>query len=201
MFKNVIFDFGNVLVEFSERHITAPYVSKENAEEFNAAFFDRLYWDKLDAGTISDKEVISACKERLPIRLHGYISDIYYNWIYNIPEIEGMKALVSDIKKDFGVRVFLLSNISEYFASHTDKIPCLAEFEKCIFSAVCKYTKPNREIFAYLCSECSILPHETIFIDDNEKNIKGAEAYGIRGYLFDKDVNKLRSELYSILSN
>jgi HAD superfamily hydrolase (TIGR01509 family) len=158
-----------------------------------------LYWDRLDAGTISDEEVINACYTRLPDRLHRFVPEIYYNWIYNIPEIEGMGALVDYIKKAYGVKVFLLSNISTYFASHAEEIPVLSKFDKCIFSAVCGSVKPSREIFAHLCSACEIAADETLFVDDNEKNIRGAEDFGICGYLFDGNAERLRRHLDTIL--
>ena len=66
---------------------------------------------------------------------------------------------------------------------------------KCIYSAVCGYTKPNADMFAYACHTCEILPEETVFIDDSEKNIRGAEAFGIKGYLFDGDAAKLQAFL------
>jgi len=201
MIKNVVFDFGQVMVHFDPAYMVSLYVTdKEDARLLEAVVFDRLYWDKLDAGAISDREVIEKSKARLPEYLHRYVDDIYYSWIYNIPEIEGMRELVRYVKRSYGAHVFLLSNISEYFVDHADEIPVLEEFEKCIFSAACKKVKPSRDIFEHLCRECGIAPDETLFVDDNEKNIKGAEAFGIKGYLFDGDCEKLKRHLDTLLS-
>ena len=200
MIKNVVFDFGQVMVHFEPKYMVERYVKDEkDSELLQEVIFDRLYWDRLDEGDISDEEVMEGCRDRLPARLHDVAERIYYNWIYNIPEIDGMRQLVSDIKRDFGVRVFLLSNICTYFAAHTDEIPVLAEFEKCILSAVVRKTKPHPEIFEHLCAECDIKKEETIFVDDNKQNIKGSEDFGIKGYLFDGDPQKLRKYLYEIL--
>ena len=200
MIKNVVFDFGQVMVRFEPSYMVGRYVKdKADASLLGEVIFDRLYWDRLDAGTISDEEVINACYTRLPDRLHRYVPEIYYNWIYNIPEIEGMGALVDYIKKEYGVKVFLLSNISTYFASHAEEISVLSKFDKCIFSAVCGSVKPSREIFAHLCSFCGISADETVFVDDNEKNIRGAEDFGICGYLFDGNAERLRRHLDVIL--
>ena len=200
MIKNVVFDFGQVMVRFEPSYMVGRYVKdKADASLLEEVIFDRLYWDRLDAGTISDEEVINACYTRLPDRLHRYVPEIYYNWIYNIPEIEGMGALVDYIKKEYGVKVFLLSNISTYFASHAEEISVLSKFDKCIFSAVCGSVKPSREIFAHLCSACGISADETVFVDDNEKNIRGAEDFGICGYLFDGNAERLRRHLDVIL--
>ena len=72
-------------------------------------------------------------------------------------------------------------------------------FEKCIFSAVYGVVKPQREIYQILCDECGILPEETLFIDDSPKNIEGAQAFGIQGYVFDGDVEKLKAYLKEML--
>ena len=202
MIKNVVFDFGMLLVSFQPDYMVRRYINEpeEDVELLREVIFDRLYWDRLDEGTITDEQVMAGVKERIPQRLWDVAERIYYNWIYNIPEIEGMRELVRYIKEKYGVRLFLLSNISEYFAEHSGEIDILGLLDKCIFSAVCGRVKPNREIFEYLCSSCGIEAEETVFVDDNEKNICGAEAYGICGYLFDGDVERLRSYLDGILS-
>lgn len=200
MIKNVVFDFGKVMVHFEPSYMVGKYVSDpSDAKLLEEVLFDRLYWDRADAGTITDEEVVAACKARLPARLHEVSERIYWNWIYNLPEIDGMRELVQSIKSKYGVRVFLLSNISMYFAEHAHEIPCLAEFETCIFSAVCGYVKPSKEIFEYLCKTCEIEPHQTLFVDDSEKNIRGSEAYGIQGYLFDGDAKRLSTYLDTLL--
>lgn len=195
MIKNVIFDFGQVMVRFDPDYMVAQYVSDPaDRAQIAEVLFDRLYWDALDRGTITDEEVISASCARLPERLRGFVKPIYDNWIYNIPEIEGMRELVREIRKH-GARVFLLSNISTYFAAHANEIPTLSEFEACVFSAVCGRVKPHADIFQYLCEQNGLIPEECLFVDDNASNIAGAEAFGIRGYLFDGNVARLRNTL------
>ena len=201
MIKNFVFDFGKVMVKFDPDYMVGRYVSdKSDAKLLEEVVFDRLYWDRLDAGTISDAEVIDECKKRVPERLWQAVKEIYYNWIYNIPEIDGMSELAAEIKHEYGAPLFLLSNISTYFASHKDEIPCLKHFDKCIFSAVCGHVKPNSDMFEYLCRECGIKPEETLFVDDSPKNIAGAEAFGIKGYLFDGDAMKLKKFIKNLMS-
>ncbi len=201
MIKNIVFDLGNVLIRFDEENMVGKYVSdKEDATLLRTVILDRLYWDKLDAGTLSDEEAVEAFKTRLPERLWAVSKEIYYNWIYNIPPIEGMEELVQDLKRENRARLFLLSNISTYFAENEGVLPVLSLLEKRIYSAVCGMVKPNREIFEYLCRECNILPEETLFIDDNTANIAGAQAVGITGYLFDGDAKKLRAYIQDILN-
>lgn len=198
--KNVVFDFGQVLVYFQPSYMVGAYVSDEADKALiEEVVFDRLYWDRLDSGDISDDEVVSAIKTRLPERLWDVSEKIYYNWIYNIPEIEGMSELIDRIKNRYNVKVYLLSNISNYFASHSEEIPILKKLDGCVFSAPIGIVKPNREIFEHLCKAYKLSPEETLFIDDRADNIEGALRCGLKGYVFDGDVNRLRDYLDSIL--
>ena len=193
MIKNVVFDFGQVMIRFDPLYMTGKYIEDEGDVELVAGVvFDRLYWNPLDSGDITDEEVVRLSKERLPARLHPAVEKIYYNWIYNIPEISGMRELVLYIKEKYGIPVYLLSNISEYFSKSSDKIPALSLFDGCIFSADYKLTKPSREIFELLCNKFNLVPEETLFIDDSEINTQGAEAVGINTYLFDQNPEKLK---------
>lgn len=198
--KNVVFDFGQVLVYFQPSYMVGAYVSDEEDKALiEEVVFDRLYWDRLDSGDISDEEVVSAIKTRLPERLWDVSEKIYYSWIYNIPEIEGMSELIDRIKNRYNVKVYLLSNISNYFASHSEEIPILKKLDGCVFSAPIGIVKPNREIFEHLCKAYKLSPEETLFIDDRADNIEGALRCGLKGYIFDGDVNRLRDYLDSIL--
>jgi putative hydrolase of the HAD superfamily len=200
MIKNVVFDFGQTLVHFDPAYIVGQKVSDPaDAQLLRSVVFDGYYFSRLDAGSISTAEVLAHQKTRLPERLWAISEEIYYSWIYTMPEIEGMRELILDIKQRFHAPVFLLSNISQYFVDHADEIPMLKLMDRCVFSCVCKMVKPGVEIFAHLCRECNIRPEESVFIDDIPANIEGAVKAGLHGYLFDGNVQKLRAYLESVL--
>ena len=200
MIKNIVLDFGQVLVHFEPKYMVGVYVKdKADAELLEKVVFDRLYWDRLDAGTITNEETIEKINKRIPERLWDVASKIYYNWIYNIPEMEGMRELIKFLKENYDLKFYLLSNISNYFASHSDEIPILKELDKCVFSAPIGIVKPSKAIFEHLCSYCNIKPEESIFIDDNLANIEGASEFGINTYTFDGDAEKLKQYLIKIL--
>lgn len=202
MIKNLIFDFGQVMVSFKRKYMVERFVTEPaDSALLQEVVFDRLYWDKLDAGTITDEETLHLVCKRLPERLHGVAREIYYNWIYNIPEITGMVELVREMKEQYGVKVYLLSNISKYFAEHVSEIKCLNSFDGLVLSSACGFTKPHREIYELICLKFALIPEECIFIDDRADNIKGAESYGIKGYVFDGDVIRLKEYLTKLLSD
>ena len=198
--KTVIFDFGQVLVRFEPSYMVGKYVDDPVEAALLAHIaFDRKYWDRLDAGTITDAEVVADIRSRVPAHLHGAVEQIYYNWIYNIPEIEGMRDLILHIKCTYGVHVYLLSNISTYFASHAHEIPILDLVDGCVFSAVCGLTKPDAAIFTHICEKFGLDPAEAVFVDDKAENVQAACALGMQGYVFDGDARKLRAYLDEIL--
>ena len=197
--KNVIFDFGQVLVHFEPSYMVGVYTEdKEERQLLEEVVFDRLYWDKLDKGIITNEEALLGIKSRLPERLWELADKIYYNWVYNIPEIDGMSELIDYIKSK-GIKVYLLSNISNYFAEHVNEIPILKKLDGLVMSGPIGIVKPSQEIFEHLCSKFDISPSESIFIDDRIDNIEGARQFGITGYVFDGSSEKLKSYLEEIL--
>ena len=201
MIKNVIFDFGQVMVRFDPYAIAKQTLdSNDDVDLLVPILFDRLYWDKLDAGSIADSEVLDAVCARLPERLWDAAKEIYDAWIYRIPEIDGMPALVRSLK-DKGVPVALLSNISHYFVTHANEIPSLSLFDFCVFSADLGICKPDPRIFAAACMGGNFDPAQTLFIDDSPTNVQGARDFGLQAYLFDGDTEKLREYLKTHLDS
>lgn len=199
MIKNYIFDFGNVLSQFYPDKLTAPFVSDEKERKIiSEVVFDRVYWDKLDEGTITDDEVKKGIKSRLPENLGELGCKVYDNWIRSMTPVPNMKELVLDIKKS-GKKLYLLSNISKGFAKGYKDVIWIKELLDCfdglVFSAEAGAVKPTKEIFDILLKKFSLNAEECIFIDDSERNIIGAKAAGIKGYLFDGDAEKPRKHL------
>lgn len=197
--RNYIFDLGKVLVHYDPLFMTSAYISDPNdAQLVSSVIFDRLYWDPLDDGTITDEALKMASHDRLPPHLRDLADAAYDNWFFHLPFIEGMPELVADIKKS-GAKVYLLSNVSIGFAEQYHRVPqfvdLFSRFDGLVFSGPLGIIKPNAEIFHHLLNRYDLQADECIFIDDNEKNIAGAESVGIHGYLFDGDAEMLRKSL------
>lgn len=199
MIRNMIFDFGNVLARFEPREMAAQFAdSPDEVDLLTDIVFDRVYWDKSDAGTITDEETKGAVCARLPENLHKAACAVYDAWPTLLPPIEGMTELVKDLKAR-GYKLYLLSNISNKFADEYHTVPWLAElfaqFDGLVFSAPIGLTKPHREIFEHLLTKFSLNADECVFIDDSQKNIDGCENVGIHGVLFDGSAAQLRKKL------
>ena len=68
MFKNVIFDFGQVMIRFDGDIMAAPYAEGEDLAVVRDVVFDRKYFDALDIGELSDEEAKADFRHRLPRR-------------------------------------------------------------------------------------------------------------------------------------
>ncbi len=197
--NNIIFDLGNVLFLFDNVALTAACgIDGDDLRLVSDTVYDRLYWDRLDDGSIADEEVKAAFCKRLPERLHEKACTVFDSWIKNMPPVKGMHELVLRLKNE-GKKVYLVSNISEGFAktwrnySHIEKT--LTLFDGLVFSGEVKIAKPDTRIFHHLLDTYSLDPSDCIFIDDTQRNIDGAARAGIKGYLFDGDANKLEAYL------
>ncbi len=202
MIQHYIFDLGNVLAWFDPYQLTAAHVQDETARVLiSEVVFDRLYWDQLDDGSITDDEVKLAFCNRLPQALHEDACRVYDNWVVSMPPVTGMKELITELKA-CGHRIYLLSNISVGFANTYTDSPyfrdLLSLFDGLVFSGLIGMVKPNREIFEHLLERFALTADECLFIDDNAANIAAAKAIGIHGYLFDGDAVKLQTALNTI---
>ena len=190
-----------MLIRYEPEYIVSQYVSdNEDKRLLTEVLFDRLYWDKLDSGGITDEEVVRYSCARLPERLHSVSREIYYNWGRHLPEMPGMWELVRRVKREYGVRIYLLSNIGSLFSEFAHLYPIFDEMEDTVFSALVGNVKPDRDMFEYLIERTGISPEETLFIDDAQRNIDGASVMGIKGYLFDGDASRLSAYLDRLLS-
>lgn len=199
MIKNYIFDFGKVLVRLNHDNLAKLYIDDEKGRKaVIEAVFDRLYWDKLDLGIITDDEVKAGVCSRLPKELHEGACAVYDNCIYHQRPFDDMIELLKDIKKQGG-GLYLLSNISCGFAENYYKNPVLKDlfslFDGLVFSGPLGIAKPDKRIFEYLLNKYNLKAEESIFIDDLPQNVKGAENVGIKGYVFDGDSKRLRDYL------
>ncbi len=199
MFRNYIFDFGNVLGRYCPEEMTAAIVAdKDAAQVICPVVFDRLYWDKLDDGRITDDEVKVGICSRLPQQYHADACRIYDRWHTLMPPVPGMRELVADIKAQGG-RLYLLSNISIGFAEQYGEVDWIRDtfalFDGLVFSGPVGLAKPDRAIFEHLLDRHGLRAQDCVFIDDTPRNITACEAVGIRGILFDGDAVNLRRTL------
>lgn len=193
MIKNLIFDFGNVVIRFDPDYMTGC-VTKEKGEFeiLRDAVFNPKTFEQTDKGFITAEQHKAMVCADLPEHLHKKACEILDTWYLNLPLWPGMEKLLTDAKKA-GYGLYLLSNINIQFSQNRDKVDVLKLFDGIVLSSEINHVKPEAIIYKTLLERNNLKPQECIFIDDRKINVDGGEAVGIKGYLFDGVAENLRN--------
>lgn len=185
--KNIIFDFGGVLInlDYDRAYNAFASLGIKNLEGLLSKSQQIGIFDEFEIGLISPKEFR---KEMCNISGKN-VSDKQFDWAWNqllldIPQHRIEKIL--ELKKTY--RVFLLSNTNKIHYDHyLNELQQLNGFnsfedifEKAYFSHCIKLKKPDAAIFDFVLNDALLKPEETLFIDDTEKHVLGAQKLGIR---------------------
>ncbi len=191
MITDFIFDLGNVLVDYNPMRCILGYTHNViDANYIASEVFASEQWTMLDKGTITYEEALRVWKERIPERLHSQLDEIIANFHKHLPEIPEMTELVKRLK-DSGKRIFILSNVSERFPKITEGLEVMKYVDGAVLSHEEKTLKPDPHIYASLLKKYSINPQGAIFIDDNAENVHIATKFGMTGYIFDGDAERI----------
>ena len=195
MIRNIVFDMGGVLINWSPERITARLeLSAEERQTLVRELFQTVEWVSLDRGTLTEPEAIRIVCARLPQGLHAAVERCVYWWKDPLWPMEGMAELIRQLK-DLGYGIYLLSNATSALHGYFPRIPGSACFDGGLVSADWKLLKPQHEIYEKFCALNGLSPETCFFIDDAPVNIEGAARAGIGGTVFRGDMARLRREL------
>lgn len=125
---------------------------------------------------------------------HHEIAMFYGQWEQMLKgEILETVQILHQLKKTY--KLYGLTNWSaETIQIAYDRFSFFAEFDGIVVSGVEKLIKPDHRIYQLLFDRYNVKPEESIFIDDNEKNIIAARALGLHAIHFNSP-SQLKSEL------
>lgn len=193
MIDTVIFDIGNVLMDFDYM----PFIRRllgdeETVKRVNEAIWYSGYWDELDRGEDTD-EMLQKMIEKAPeyekeIRLtFDSIGECMDSFDYSVPWVRSLQKR--------GYRVLYLSNYSPHtMAANLSALKAVPFMDGGIFSCDVKMIKPDPRIFELLIEKFDLDPSRCIFIDDNKNNCETAEKLGIKAIRFN-DYKSASAEL------
>lgn len=192
-YKNIVFDFGNVIGKFDGHYILRQFCSSEQDLEL---LFDVIFsgWGELDKGTVDYNENIENVVRRVPARLEDTVRSFFRGWPEHIIPIRQTADFIRELK-DRKVPIYLLSNAPTYFAEWAQRIDTLRLFDGIVFSAPLKMAKPEPAIYQYLFQTYDLKPEECFFIDDLEKNIRAAKEAGMDGIIFTGSIDKVKEKI------
>ena len=181
--KNIVFDIGGVLANFSpERCMDANGFSEEAKEAFRRRIFARVWLD-CDRIPYSDPEIRALFKSAVP----GFEAEVDRLWDNITPITQEMPYARGWLRslKDRGYKLYILSNYGRCsYEINSKHYGFLALTDGQLISYEVRQLKPEREIYESLCRRFGLLPEESVFIDDVPANIDGARAAGFAGIVF-----------------
>jgi 2-haloacid dehalogenase len=175
--KNIIFDFGGVLIDWNPRYFYKDVFSDTKEMEYFLSYVWSPQWNmKHDAG-FSFSEITHELQELHP-KYRNEIEMYQHNWEVMIKgEISENTKLLNPLKTKY--RLFGLTNWSvEAFPIIYHKYKFFKVFEGIVVSGEEKVVKPGKEIYKLLMNRYGLLANESLFIDDSLKNIETANELG-----------------------
>jgi 2-haloacid dehalogenase len=179
--ETIVFDLGNVLIDWNPRHLYRKILKDEDQITWFLENICTSEWnDQQDAGRTFEEGV------RVLVEKHPEWTDAITAWGARWQEtisgaIPGTVEILRTLRDSKKYRLYALTNWSaETFPWALDNFEFLHWFEGIVVSGHEKTRKPYPDFFNILFTRYRIDPSTAVFIDDNIKNIKGANEVGLQ---------------------
>ena len=191
--KNIIFDFGGVLLDWNPRYLFEKLISDKKELEYFLSEVCSPDWNTEQDRGRSLAEATELLQNKFP-EYHGLIQQYYDRWEEMIPgAIEENVDMLHRLKKKYPV--FGLTNFSnETLPVAMKRFPFFEAFDGIVCSGDEKLIKPDHSIYQLMLSRFDINAEESLFIDDSHPNIVAAQELGIQTVHFTEGTN-LENEL------
>lgn len=187
-FKNIIFDLGGVIINLDEDRTVKEFAKLSHLSESDIKQYILHFgaYHQFERGLISGDQFRDELRKEFKIESSDEEIDRCMNeMLLDIP-VERINLLKS-LK---GLQLFLLSNTNQIhlkrfyqiFKETTTDDHFDAYFHKAYYSHLVNMRKPDTEIFELVIKENRLDPKETLFLDDNVNNLKGAQSVGIQTF-------------------
>lgn len=192
--KNIVFDFGGVLVDWNPRYLYDKYFGDEERSQW---FLDNicLYsWNLQMDGGKPFAEGVRELQAEHPEWTEA-IGIYHTRWIEMMGgEVEGTADVLRALKRA-GYGIYGLTNWSaETFPLIRDTYPVFGEFDGIVVSGEEHLLKPDAAIYRCLIDRYGLQAEESIFIDDNAANVEAARGVGMKALRFES-ARQLADEL------
>ena len=196
MIKNLIFDFGKVLIEY-DFDVLIRSVVADPAERaaFKAVVCSREFVDRCDKGDDSLDEIIREHQALYPQWKDEFQQFHDRQLDAMICEMPGMRDLLGRLRAA-GYRLYGLTNWSAVVYKVIEKFDILSLMDGMVISSEERLIKPDKAIYARVCEKFGLKMDECLFTDDKQINVDGALAAGMDAVLF-KDAARYEAELKS----
>jgi glucose-1-phosphatase len=185
-YKNIIFDLGNVLLEWNPQRFLKELELPTHFKEI----FQSLLWATHDGGLLTREELIAKLPGHYDKEIFASCLEKIASFLTPIPE---MIEMLHEVRKDY--RVYILSNMPKELHHELKQLHDFFNyFDGQVYSYEVKAIKPQPQIYQALLSSYQLKSHESVFIDDLEGNVRAAKELGIEGIVC-KNPAQVRAEL------
>ena len=180
----VIFDIGNVLIEWKPERFYDRVIGEDRRRKMFAEVDLHGMNDKVDLGH-PFTETIYATAEAYPA-WRDEVRMWHDHWLeLATPVIDHSLRLMRALQGK-GVPVYCLTNFGiGSFAFASEHYTFLKDFDRHYVSGHMGVIKPDPRIYQMLEEDCGLPPDSLLFADDRADNIAQAQSRGWRGHLFD----------------
>ena len=197
MYKNIVFDMGGVLLDFSEARLMEYYFGQfpEQARaQIHGALFESGLWRRMDRGDFDEAGMAREVCALLPEAYHAAVTRLVFHSFEAMPPMPTNELI--PLLKARGQRVYLLTNAPHAFHREKHRLPYLDLFDGVFASCDVGLLKPDAEIYRAFLRKFDLRAEECLFIDDMRANIEGAQRVGMNGHCYEKrDLEALKKEL------
>ena len=184
MIKNIIFDIGNVILNFDVLDVLSRFTENKEEQKF---IFDNIInspeWlgnALIDTGYVKKEDAIEIVKDRTNHIKDELISDFWNNYNDYMSIDDRVINIIKKLKNN-NYKIYLLSNINPTTHDLVKTSELFEVVDGYVLSYIEHQIKPYNSIYKTLISRYDINPQESLFIDDKEENVKTANKLGILG--------------------
>lgn len=194
--KAVIFDLGNVLIDFDHR-IAAEKISQrcdKTGSQIYELFFDSPLTGLFEEGKILPQEFFSKVKETLGLSMdYDEFVPIWNGIFFLSTKNLGVYSIAKSLRENY--KLAALTNVNAlHFEYVKRQFPVFDAFHAVVASCDLGLRKPDPLIYAKTLNMLGVRPEEVFYTDDRSDLIESANNLGIRGFVF-KGVGQLKADL------
>jgi putative hydrolase of the HAD superfamily len=199
MIKNIVFDIGNVILNFKLEEVIPNFTVNKREQKF---IIDNIInspeWlgnSLIDTGFITRENAITIVQDRTNHENDEIVLNFWNNYNnYSKADFRVIKLI--EKLKESGYKIYLLSNINEHTFNSVSKSGLFDIVDGYVLSYLEHQVKPYESIYKTLVQRYNLNENECLFIDDNQNNIDTANKLGFKAVKVEPDnYNSLINEL------
>lgn len=182
--KNIVFDFGGVLLDWDPRYYYRTFFWDENEMEYFLTNICDESWNAEQDRGRSFNEGVRLLQEKHPEYMMA-IANYRDEWSKMLKgEIHESVSLLRELK-EAGYKIYGLTNWSaEKITDAYARFDFFNLFDGIVVSGEEKIIKPDKRIYRILLDRYNLKAPESVFIDDNPANAEAAQSLGFHTILF-----------------